>query len=199
MRPCYSEPWLCANGYWWDPTTTTTTKKMKASKWPTGGLFSHQNTCLLLAEWEPIISPQVLMNGWFFSLASFHTSILRQAADRPLLSFEYLASFHSVIGVNRIDLARFVKINPGSKAWANDGKCYGLNCLQKPADVSNKKTFNAEFSCWRRVHDLIIEQVEYLITRANNLLQSSPVCRSYGNSGDTKLYQTVCNSVCMFV
>lgn len=117
---CYSKPWLCANGYWWDPTTTTKKKAKKERKWPTGGLSSHQNTCLLLGEWEPIISPQVLMNGRFFPRASLHTSILRWAADHPVLSFEYSTSFHTVIGVNHIDSARFVEINPSSKAWVND-------------------------------------------------------------------------------
>lgn len=44
-------------------------------------------------------------------------------SGRPLLSFEYSASFHTVIGVNRIDSARSVEMNPGSKASVNGRKC----------------------------------------------------------------------------
>lgn len=35
--PCYSKPWLCANGYWWDLTTTKKRKERKKENVPPGG------------------------------------------------------------------------------------------------------------------------------------------------------------------
>lgn len=50
-----------------------------------GGMFCSKNTRLLpqllFIEWEPVIFPQVPVNGWFSPLAHFHAILYRPAIN----------------------------------------------------------------------------------------------------------------------
>lgn len=119
------------------PDNNNKKKGKTERKWPTGGLFSHQNTCLLLDEWMRAYYFTSGANEWV--VLSTGTSILRRAADHPLHSFKYSASFHTLIGVNRIDSAHFVGINPALKPERTTANVTDPAVVQKPVYVLNIK------------------------------------------------------------